>query len=69
MAKKQKLKTKKAVKKRFKISATGKIQYTKANRRHLLTDKSSKKKRSLKHSTLVSASDVKRLKKMMANIL
>jgi len=69
MAKKQKLKTRKAVKKRFKISGTGKIQYTKASRRHLLTDKSSKKKRSLKHSTMVSASDVKRLKKMLVNII
>jgi large subunit ribosomal protein L35 len=40
-----KLKTKKALTKRFKITKTGKIMMTQANRRHLLADKSPKSKR------------------------
>ena len=68
MAKNKKLKTNKAVKKRFKISAKGKVKYSKANRRHLLTDKASKKKRSLRQQGNVSASDLKRLKNMLINI-
>ena len=34
-----KLKTKKAAKKRYSLTATGKIKRTKSNRRHLLANK------------------------------
>jgi large subunit ribosomal protein L35 len=42
-----KLKTRKGVKKRFKITKTGKVLRKKAGRRHLLTKKSRKRKRGM----------------------
>ena len=68
MAVKYKLKTNKAVKKRFKITGTGKVKRAKQGRRHLLTDKSSKRKRSLRGGTMMDASDVKRLKRLLVNV-
>jgi large subunit ribosomal protein L35 len=47
-------KTKKAAKKRFKISATGKVMHFGAGRRHLLGGKSSKNKRRLARKEAVS---------------
>ena len=40
-----KLKTNKAAKKRYKFTATGKVKRTKANRRHLLANKTSRQKK------------------------
>ena len=66
--KKYKLKTNKAASKRFKKTASGKFKRSKQGARHLLTDKSSKRKRSLRGSTLLDPTDVKRLKKLLINI-
>ncbi len=41
-----KLKTNKAAKKRYSYTATGKVKRTKANRRHLLANKTSRQKSS-----------------------
>ena len=41
-----KLKTNKAAKKRYKLTATGKVKRTKSNRRHLLANKTSRQKKS-----------------------
>lgn len=41
-----KLKTNKAASKRYKFTATGKIKRTKANRRHLLANKTNRQKAS-----------------------
>lgn len=60
-----KMKTKKAVAKRFKLTGTGKIKRFKSNKQHLLGFKTSKRKRGLRKSTLVSASFVKQYKKML----
>ncbi|MDR1150559.1 MAG: 50S ribosomal protein L35 [Clostridiales bacterium] len=60
-----KLKTKKAVAKRFKITGTGKIKRFKSNKSHLLGFKTRKRKRNLRKSTLVSSSFVKQYKKML----
>lgn len=43
-----KLKTHKGAKKRFKVTANGKVLFSKKNRRHILTKKSSKRKRQLR---------------------
>ncbi|MBI3211880.1 MAG: 50S ribosomal protein L35 [Simkania negevensis] len=48
-----KLKTRKAIKSRFKITAKGKLMRSKQGRRHMLTKKSPKRKRHLKKQTLV----------------
>ncbi len=68
-AKKLKLKTNKAVKKRIKITGTGKVLFSKAGRRHLLTDKSSKKKRHLRGKQVIHPSDMKRLRNLLTNLI
>lgn len=52
-----KIKTNKSAAKRFKRTATGKIKRNKAYHSHILTKKSSKRKRQLRKSTFVSKSD------------
>ena len=41
-----KLKTNKAAKKRYSLTATGKVKRTKSNRRHLLENKTNRQKKS-----------------------
>ena len=60
-----KLKTNKAVRKRFKISATGKVRVSKTKRRHLLSYKSRKMKRHLKGLVGVDPTNEKQLKEAM----
>ncbi len=55
-------KTKKAITKRFKVTAKGKLLRTKAGRRHLASSKSGKRKRQLAKPGLVHDTMVKRLK-------
>jgi len=55
-------KTKKSVAKRFKITGTGKVLYRHSGRRHLLSAKSSKKKRQLGKVGVVDKTDVARIK-------
>lgn len=56
-----KMKTRKAVAKRFKLTATGKIKRSSAGRGHLLSGKSRKRKRHLRRGALVSGADYKRI--------
>jgi len=60
-----KLKTHKGAKKRFRITATGKIKRRKANASHILTKKSRKRKRYLKQSTIVVKEEFKRVKNLL----
>ncbi len=60
-----KLKTKKAAAKRFKVTGTGKIKRFKANKQHILGKKSSKRKRKLRHSTLVDKSNMRQMKRVL----
>ena len=60
-----KLKTHKGASKRFKVTANGKIKRSKAFGAHLLTKKSSKRKRGLKQSTLVAKSEFKKMKELL----
>lgn len=55
-------KTKKAVAKRFKVTATGKVLRSQSFRRHLLASKSAKRKRQLAKRALVSVTDEARVK-------
>jgi large subunit ribosomal protein L35 len=55
-------KTKKAVAKRFKVTASGKVLRAQASRRHLMSSKSAKRKRQLAKNILVDPSDVARIK-------
>ncbi len=63
-----KLKTKKAVSKRVSITGTGKLKKTKANKQHILTKKSTKRKRSLRKANLVDKSNMKQMKKVLPYI-
>ena len=49
-----KVKTKKAIKKRFKLTGTGKLMRCKQGGRHILTKKSPKRKRQLKNQAELS---------------
>ena len=60
-----KLKTHRGANKRLKVTATGKIKRSKAFGRHILTKKSSKRKRNLKKSTLVVKSEFKKMKELL----
>ena len=55
------IKTRKAVAKRFKITATGKVKRNRQGKRHLLTSKSPKRRRRLGTSTLVADGDMDRV--------
>jgi len=60
-----KLKTHKGAAKRFRLTATGKIKRGHSHARHILTKKSSKRKRHLDIDTLVDKADAKRIKLML----
>ena len=60
-----KLKTHRGAKKRLRVTATGKIKRSKAFGRHILTKKSSKRKRGLKQATYVVKSEFKKMKEML----
>lgn len=60
-----KLKTKKAAIKRFKITKNGKVMRTSSLRRHLLTDRSQKKKRQLRGWSVIAPADQERIKHML----
>lgn len=49
-----KMKTHKGAKKRFSITGTGKVRRLKANKSHILTKKSSKRKRNLRRPTTIA---------------
>jgi large subunit ribosomal protein L35 len=63
-----KMKTHRGAAKRFKKTGTGKIVRSHANKRHILTKKSSKRKRRLSKSVVVSSSDKGRLEQMLTNL-
>jgi large subunit ribosomal protein L35 len=60
-----KMKTKSGAKKRFKLTGTGKIKRKHAFKSHILTKKSTKRKRNLTHSALVDKTDEARVKDML----
>lgn len=55
--KKRKLKTNRGAAKRFKVRASGSIKRKSANRRHILTKKSTARKRQLRAPNQVAKSD------------
>ncbi|SFC99837.1 large subunit ribosomal protein L35 [Flexibacter flexilis DSM 6793] len=60
-----KIKTKSGAKKRFSLTGTGKVKRKHAFKSHILTKKSTKRKRGLTHTGLVSAADEARVKLML----
>lgn len=60
-----KMKTHKSSQKRFSITKSGKIKRAKAYKSHILTKKSTKRKRNLRKSTTVSAAETSRVKALL----
>ncbi|HAP43333.1 MAG: 50S ribosomal protein L35 [Spirochaetes bacterium GWD1_61_31] len=60
-----KMKTKRAAAKRFSLTATGKVKYKKMNLRHILTKKSSKRKRNLRKPGYLATGPVHEIKKKL----
>ncbi|MBI9103409.1 MAG: 50S ribosomal protein L35 [Spirochaetales bacterium] len=60
-----KMKTRKAAAKRYKITGTGKIKYKKQGLRHILTKKSTKRKRKLRKAGLLSKAELKVARKLL----
>ena len=60
-----KIKTKTAAAKRFKVTGTGKLKRNKAYKSHILTKKSTKRKRNLRQATITDATNVKNMKKVL----
>lgn len=54
-----KMKTKSSAKRRFKVTATGKVKAGHANKRHMLQNKSKKMKRHARGTTLLCAADAR----------
>ena len=60
-----KMKTKSAAKKRFALTATGKVKRKHAYNRHILTKKSTKRKRRLGHFAIVDKTNQATIKRML----
>jgi len=63
--KKQKLKTHKGASKRFKLSGTGKVMRGSAFKRHILTSKTTKSKRHMRGSKIVTEGDARKINLML----
>ena len=60
-----KMKTHRGAAKRYKKTGTGKIKSASANKSHILTKKSPKRKRRLRKSSVVSPAEAPKIKKML----
>jgi large subunit ribosomal protein L35 len=60
-----KMKTHRGAAKRIKRTASGKLKRHKAYKSHILTKKSTKRKRNLRKGTIVSSADAKVLEQML----
>lgn len=60
-----KLKTHSGSKKRFKITGTGKVKRTQGYKNHILTKKSTKRKRQLRKSLIASDANAAIIKRML----
>jgi len=57
-----KMKSRRSAVKTFKVTATGKIKRRKAFRSHILTSKSTKRKRHLRRPTLVAKTEARKIR-------
>jgi large subunit ribosomal protein L35 len=60
-----KIKTNRGAAKRFKKTGSGKVKRSKAYGAHIMTKKSSKRKRALRKSDLVHSADAKRVSRLL----
>jgi len=60
-----KIKTHRAAAKRFKVTASGKVKRKQANKNHILTGKTTKRKRQLRAGALVDPSNMKAMRRLL----
>ncbi len=63
-----KMKTNRSAAKRFHVTGSGKLTRFKAYKRHILTKKSTKRKRNLRQPTLIDQTNEKNMRKIMPYI-
>ena len=63
-----KMKSNRGAYKRLKATGSGKIRRRRANKSHILTKKTTKRKRRLRHATLVSKADERRVRRLIPGI-
>ncbi|HNY07837.1 MAG TPA: 50S ribosomal protein L35 [Bacteroidales bacterium] len=61
-----KMKSKSAAKKRFSFTGTGKVKRKHAYKSHILTKKTTKRKRNLTYSAIVDKADVNTVRQLLA---
>lgn len=62
-----KVKTRSAAKKRFTLKKSGEVKYTQSYRRHILTKKTTKRKRNLRQSAHISEADLPRVTTLLSS--
>ncbi len=62
-----KIKTNRAAAKRFKVTGSGKYKYRKSHASHILTKKTTKRKRSFRLDQIVAGSDMKEIRRLLPN--
>lgn len=62
-----KIKTNRAAAKRFKKTGSGKIKFKRAFAGHILTKKTTKKKRNLRKAEMLDATNMKAVRRMLPN--
>ena len=60
-----KMKTKKSAAKRYSLTGSEKVKYKKMNLRHILTKRSSKRKRQLRAAGIMAEDSAKKVRKQM----
>ncbi len=65
MAAKIKLKSHRGAAKRFKVLKSGKVKMNRANRRHILTKKTTKYKRSMRKAVYATSANAPTVKKLL----
>ncbi len=60
-----KLKTNRGAAKRFKRTASGRFKRSQSHLNHILTKKSTKRKRKLRHATMINAADTRLIRRML----
>lgn len=60
-----KMKTHRGAAKRYRVTGSGRVKRAKANKSHILTKKSTKRKRNLRKKAYISEAEVKNVKKLI----
>ena len=62
-----KIKTNRSAAKRFRKTGSGKFVFAKSHHSHILTKKTTKRKRSLRQMQIIKASDMKEIRRLLPN--